>query len=143
MSGKSGDGNGDDAGSPAEARRGHSAAEWTTLIISSLLIAAVAGAVLYFAVTGGDAPPAFTVTPDTAALREDGGSYALPVSVTNTGDLPAQEVTVRVTVTAGDASETSAFTLELVAAGATEEGTVVFSLDPAAGAVTAAVESFQ
>lgn len=143
MSGEAQGHNGDNAGSPSEARRGHSAAEWTTLIISSLLIVAVAGAVLYYAVTGGDAPPAFTVTPDTAATREADGRYALPVRVMNTGDLPAQEVMVRVTVTAGEASETSAFTLELVAAGATEEGTVLFSLDPAAGQVTGAVESFQ
>jgi uncharacterized protein (TIGR02588 family) len=123
-----------------EDQRHHTPAEWTTLLLSALLILAVTGAVAYFSLTGGNQPAAFTAEPGDAELREE--QFYLPVTVTNTGDEPAQDVRVRVELRTDDAIETAVFTLELLPAGATEEGTAIFASDPAQGEVTAAVESF-
>jgi flagellar basal body-associated protein FliL len=46
-----------ESATPGKHRKGHSAPEWITLILSSLVIAAVAGAVGFFTITGGDALP--------------------------------------------------------------------------------------
>jgi uncharacterized protein (TIGR02588 family) len=126
----------------ASQRKRHSPAEWITLILSSLLIAAVVGAVIYLTVTRGDAPPSFTAEPQTAERRGDGGVFYLPVTVTNTGDEPAQQIQVRVELQSGEQTETAVFTIELLAAGESEDGTAVFQSDPAQGDVTAVVESF-
>jgi uncharacterized protein (TIGR02588 family) len=123
-------------------RQGHSAAEWITLILSTLLIAGVAGAVGYFTVTRGDAPPSFTAEPQPAETRGGTEGFYLPVTVTNTGDEPAQAIQVRVELQSGDQTETAVFTIELLAAGESEEGTAVFRDDPSQGEIQAVVESF-
>lgn len=129
--------------SSQQGRHRHSAAEWTTLLISGLLIAAVVAAVGYFALTRGNLPPTFQVEPQSAETRADSAQFYVPVTVTNTGDEPAQEVRVRVELQTGETMETAVFTLDLLASGASDEGVVVFTHDPAAGEVQAVVESFQ
>ncbi len=124
-------------------RRGHSPAEWITLLISGLLIAAVVAAVGYFELTRGDLPASFQVEPQRAETRAGSGQFYLPIVVTNAGDEPAQEVRVRIDVHTGDSTETAVFTLDLVAAGASEEGVAVFTQNPADGEVRAVVESFR
>jgi uncharacterized protein (TIGR02588 family) len=123
-------------------RKGHSPAEWITLLISALLIAAVVVAVGYFTLTRGDLPPTFRAEPQLTDTRTASGQFYLPVSVTNSGDEPAQEVRVRVELQSGETTETATFTLELLAPGASEEGVAVFAHDPADGEVRAVVESF-
>ncbi|MCA9880856.1 MAG: hypothetical protein KC442_23825 [Thermomicrobiales bacterium] len=120
--------------------RQHTAAEWTTLILSSVLIAAVVAAVVYLSVTRGDAPPAFHTTLQPAEARA--GRFYVPVTVSNTGDVPAQEIRVRVELRTGETIEVTTFTIELLAAGASGQGTAVFGTDPAQGTVQALVESF-
>ena len=123
-------------------RQGHSPAEWVTLILSSLLIAGVVVAVGYLTLTRGDAPPSFTAEPQPAETRGDPGVFYVPVTVTNTGDEPAQQIQVRVELQSGEQTETAVFTIELLAVGESEEGTAVFQSDPSQGRVTAVVESF-
>ena len=123
-------------------RQGHSPAEWVTLILSSLLIAGVVLAVGYLTLTRGDALPSFTAEPQAAETRGDPGVFYLPVTVTNTGDEPAQEIQVRVELQTGEQTETAVFTIELLAAGESEEGTAVFRSDPAQGELLTIVESF-
>ena len=127
--------------SPQE-RHGHSPAEWITLLISGLLIAAVVVAVGYFELTGGDLPPTFQTEAQKAETRSGSDQFYLPVTVTNTGDEAAQEVRVRVELQTGENTETAVFTLELVAPGASDQGVAVFTHDPSAGEVRAVVESF-
>ncbi len=122
--------------------RGHSLAEWTTLVISSLLIAAVVVAVGYFSLTRGDLPPTFQTEAQAAEQRAGSDQFYVPVMVTNTGDEAAQEIRVRVELHAGETTESAIFTLELLAAGASEEGVAVFTRDPSAGDVHVTVESF-
>lgn len=123
-------------------RQGHSAAEWITLILSSLLIAGVTGAVAYFTITRGDAPPSFAAVPQPAETRGDPGIFYVPVQVTNTGDEAAQEIQVRVELQSWEQTETAVFTIDLLAASESEEGTAVFRSDPSQGEVQAVVESF-
>ncbi len=123
-------------------RQGHSPAEWITLLISGMLIAAVVAAVGYFTLTRGDLPPTFRTEPQGAETRPGSNQYYLPVTVTNTGDEPAQDVRVRVELQTGETTETAIFTLELLAPGGSEQGVAVFMHDPSAGEVRAVVESF-
>ena len=135
-----------DAGDNDEAasrqRQGHSPAEWITLLISSLLIAAVVAAVGYFTLTRGGLPPAFQTELQSSETRAGSDQFYLPVTVTNTGDEPAQQVRVRVELKSGETTETAVFTLEILASGASEEGVAVFTHDPAESEVRAEVESF-
>lgn len=124
-------------------RQGHSPAEWVTLILSSLLIAGVVVAVGYLTLTRGDASPSFTAEPQPAETRGDPGVFYVPVTVTNTGDEPAQEIQVRVELQSGEQTETAVFTIELLAAGESEEGTAVFRSDPGQGQLQAVAESFR
>lgn len=135
-----GEEDGEPSGTP---RQGHSAAEWITLVLSSLLIAGVAGGVAYFTIMRGDAPPSFTAEPQPAETRGgDPGIFYVPVLVTNTGDEPAQEIQVRVELQSGEQTETAVFTIDLLAASEREEGTAVFRSDPSLGEIQAVVESF-
>ena len=124
-------------------RRGHSPAEWITFLMSGLLIAAVVAAVGYFAPTRGDLPPTFQAAPQSAETRPGSAQFYVPVTVTNTGDEPAQQVRVRVEVQTNETTETAVFTLDLLAPGASDEGVAVFTHDPSAGDLRAVVESFQ
>jgi uncharacterized protein (TIGR02588 family) len=128
--------------SSPQVRRGHSPAEWITLLISGLLIAAVVVAVGYFEVTSGDLPPTFQAEPQQAETRAGSDLFYVPVTVTNTGDEPAQEVRVRVELHTDETTDTAVFTLELLAPGASEEGVAVFTQDPSEGEIRAVVESF-
>jgi uncharacterized protein (TIGR02588 family) len=121
---------------------GHSPAEWITLLISGLLIAAVVAAVCYFTLTRGNLPPTFQTELQSVETRAGSEQFYLTVMVKNIGDEPAQEVRVRVELQTGETTETAVFTLELLAAGASEEGVAVFMRDPSEGEVRAVVESF-
>lgn len=136
-----------DSGQTSEAsahqeHHGHSPAEWITLLISGLLIAAVVVAVGYVELTRGDEPPAFQTDVQQVETRTSSKQFYVPVTVTNTGDRPAQDIRVRVELRTGETTETAIFTLELLAPGAIEEGVAVFTRDPAEGEVRAQVESF-
>lgn len=127
---------------PGGPHQGHSAAEWITLVLSSLLIAGIVASVAYFTVTRGDAPPSFVAETQSAETRGDPGVFYVPVTVTNIGDEPAQQIQVRVELQSGEQTETAVFTIELLAAGESEEGTAVFRTDPARGEMQTVVESF-
>ncbi len=128
----------------ASAPRGRSVAEWTTLIISALLILFLVGLVTSVSVTDGNQPPLIEATAETGEILHEGALYYLPVTVTNRGDETAQEVRILAEVTTGDgALETAEFTIEVLAGGEVMQGTVVFTVDPAANQLTVAVNSFQ
>lgn len=130
--------------SQASASRKPSAAEWTTLILSSLIILAIVAGVIWLTVDGDDAPPHIEATPVMAELRQAGDVYSLPIEVTNQGTVAVQEVLVRAEVSGeGASTETAEFTLDVLAGGETREATVVFRTDPATHDLTVGVVSFQ
>ncbi len=124
-------------------QRGRSAAEWTTLAISIILILGLLALVTYVSITGGNQPPIVEARPLDQEIRHEGESYYLPVSVTNRGGRTAQEVVIQAELAGSDgSSEASEFTLDFLAGGETREGTAVFATDPLAGELTIDVASF-
>ena len=125
-------------------QRGRSAAEWTTLAISIILIVGLVALVTYVSINGGNEPPIVEAKPLPAEMRHEGESYYLPVTVTNRGGRTAQEVLIQAELVGSDgSSEETDFTLDFLAGGETREGTVVFTADPSTGELTIAVASFQ
>jgi uncharacterized protein (TIGR02588 family) len=132
------------SGEEETGQRGRSAAEWTTLAISIILIVGLVALVTYVSMTGGSEPPVVEATPLSAEIRHEGESYYLPVAVTNRGGRTAEEVVVEAELTGSDgSSEVSEFTLDFLAGGETREGSAVFTTDPLAGELTVDVASFQ
>ena len=135
MSGASGD------RTTAAERR--SLAEWTTLGLSALIVSLVVGLVIYYQVAGGDAPPVLVATPDLGSVRQVGDAYHLPVAVENSGDQPAEDVVVEVTLAPpGGEPETAELTFRFVAGGETVRGIAVFASDPATGELSAGIVSY-
>ncbi len=123
---------------------GRSAAEWTTLIISLLVIAGLVGLVVVLSVTGGADPPRFAAAPLLEDVRQDEAAYYLPIEVTNLGRLPAQDVRVVGELAAPGAEPVTAeFTIDILAGGESRAGTMIFSDDPTAYTLSVRVESFR
>jgi uncharacterized protein (TIGR02588 family) len=131
-------------GQEESGQRGRSAAEWTTLAISIILILGLLALVTYVSMTGGNEPPIVEARTVDQEIRHEGESYYLPVSVTNRGGRTAEEVVIQAELAGSDgSSEASEFTLDFLAGGETREGTAVFATDPLAGELTIDVASFQ
>ena len=131
-------------GEDAAGKRGRSAAEWTTLAISIILILGLLALVTYVTITGGNEPPIVEARSLLDEIRHEGDSYFLPVAVTNHGGRTAEEVLVQAQLIGGDGSqEETEFTLDFLVGGETREGTVVFATDPLTGELTIDVASFQ
>jgi len=134
----------EESGEAGEGQRGRSAAEWTTLAVSIVLILGLLALVTYVSMTGGDDLPIVEARPLPAEMRHEGESYYLPVEVTNRGGRTAEEVVVEAELAGRDgSSEASEFTLDFLAGGETREGTAVFTADPSEGELTIDVASFQ
>jgi uncharacterized protein (TIGR02588 family) len=108
-------------------------AEWVSLAISTLLLAAVIGAVTALWISQSKEPARFRV--DRGAARNEAGQYYLPITVTNEGDATGAQVTVEGKLTAGGGEETSATTFDFIPARSRAEGVLVFNHDPASAEV--------
>lgn len=129
---------------PAKRRRrgeGRSAAEWTTLVLSAVVVVALAGLVSA-QYLGTQRPAVIEATPRLDALREDAGLFYLPVDIANRGEQAAEEVLVRVTVRNGEDEESAELTVPLLAGGGAEEGVTVFRIRPIEGGIDARVIAF-
>lgn len=128
---------------PHELRR-RSAAEWTSLGLSVLILLAVLAPLVYEYVMGGTEPPLITVQPHLDQVQQGGGGYYLPVTIHNEGDQTAEDVSVRLRLARG-AGEPEAIEIELrvLAGGAVAEAVAVFSGDPAAGTLSHTISFFR
>jgi uncharacterized protein (TIGR02588 family) len=124
---------------------GRSAAEWTTLLISLAIIGGLVGLVIWLSLSGGAEPPRFTVSPHLEAVRQEADRYALPVSVQNAGGQAAQDTRViaELAQTGEGSPETAEFTIDVLAGGETQEGTMYFNHDPTAHQLSVVVESYR
>ena len=121
-----------------------SMAEWTTLGISIAILIFVLGLTTYLYVRGGEKPAVILVEPQMQEIRQDNGSYYLPVIVRNEGDPTVEEVNIEAELDTGAGEpETAQFTVNFLAGGEQVEGTFVFQHNPAEGNLTARVISFQ
>lgn len=120
-------------------------AEWVSLAISTGIVLLVVALVSYRFVDGGTQPPAFSVDPDLAAVRQEGNLFYLPLEVTNTGDETAEDVLVKITLRPGvnDAeTETAEFTIRFLPGGDSARSAAVFRHDPRQGDLTSHVVSY-
>jgi uncharacterized protein (TIGR02588 family) len=126
-------------GEAAKATRtdGRTAAEWTTLGISTAIVLALVGLVLYEDVAGGKQPPVIEVHPRLEAVRHEAGTYYLPVEIRNRGDTAAEDVRVHIALTTDrNQRQSSELRTDFLAGGASIRGVVAFQEDPSRGSLT-------
>jgi uncharacterized protein (TIGR02588 family) len=124
------------AGQAEQQNQGRSAAEWTTLAISLVVVAALVGLLTYLYLSGEGEPAVIEVRPEMESVRYVDGAYYLPVAVTNRGDRTAEDVRVTVTLTGDGAQESAEVSFRFLAGGETGAATVVFSGDPTRGTLS-------
>ncbi len=118
-------------------------AEWTSLIISAVILLLTIGPVTYQYFSRGVEPVAIEVKPRLEEVRERDGLYYLPIEVTNQGDQTAESVQVELSLQSGQRhSETSELQIQFLAGGAIQEGTVIFRQDPSKGRLEVDVISY-
>ena len=105
-----------------------SQAEWISLVVSALLVAVVVGMVIWLWVSQTGAPPQFEL--EAGETQQEGDAFALPVTITNTGDTTAVLVLVEGELTTGEETLTAETTFELVTAGGSAEGVLYFDDNP-------------
>jgi len=115
------------------------AAEWLSLGVALLVLAGVIGTVVVLWLSPQQAPPRFTI--ERGEVRRDGEAFHLPVTVRNTGNLTASEVTIEGTLSHEGREETASTTFDFIPGRSSVAGVLVFSTDPAA--VNILVRSFQ
>ena len=122
-----------------------SGAEWTTLAVSAVVVAALVGAALYeeFArAEPGGTRLRVTVAVDSAEERE--GAYYVPWTVENDGDEPAEAVTLVFTVKRGEETvEESSVDVPFLPTSGSAEGELVTAFDPATHTIEARVGTLQ
>lgn len=122
-----------------------SVAEWTTLIVSALIVAALIGTALaeHFWV---DTTPgvALAVTLEMDQTRRVDNRYYVPFTVKNTGSEGAENVTIAFAVQRGDQTvEESTTQISFISNGGTANGELVTAFDPARYDITARVSTFE
>ena len=128
----------------SEKRRGpdaapRTAAEWVSLAIALILLAGVAGAIVWLWRGDPDQPARFRV--ERGAVRREGDQFYLPVAITNEGDRTGAQVLVEGTLAADGREEVAATTFDFIPGHSRVEGVLIFGRDPAGAAVR--VASFQ
>ena len=122
------------------ADRPRTAAEWTTLAVSSfvlLVVVAVIGVELF-----EQQDPAAPVAQVVGPVRELHGRHVVDVEVTNEGDETAANVQITASLEVdGEVTEADQV-IDFLAGGADEELVFAFDDDPADGELTVAVSSF-
>jgi uncharacterized protein (TIGR02588 family) len=126
-----------------EKSNGRTVAEWVTLGVSIAILVAVFGAITWFYFTRNSSEAIIEVTPRPEQARQARDAYYVPIEITNTGGRTAANVQIVVLHDSGDGnSETSEFSIQFLAGGATSRGTAVFRTDPNAGTFTVDVISY-
>lgn len=109
-------------------------AERTTIGISVLILVAVIGLAVWADARTGDVPPNITVEADLGNVRETDSGFYVPITISNTGGLTAQDVMVTGELDLGDdIPETAEVTLSFLAGGEEEGAELVFSAHPNEG----------
>ncbi|MBD1806996.1 TIGR02588 family protein [Microcoleus sp. FACHB-SPT15] len=132
-----------DSSPKEEQKLTRSPAEWTTFSIALLILAAIAGLIIYKWVTLQDRPPVLSVTPN-PEIREVPGQYYVPFSITNTGGETAESVQVIAElIINGEVEESGEQQIDFLASGEKQEGAFVFSRDPREGELNIRVASYK
>jgi uncharacterized protein (TIGR02588 family) len=117
--------------------------ERITLTVSVGIILLVMALVTYTHLMAGDAPVAVEVTPQFEQLREQNGSYHLPIAIKNAGDQTAEDLRVELSVSLeGGDGESAEVTIQFLSGGEVANAVVVFRQVPTTDNFTARVISY-
>ena len=106
--------------------------EWTVFAISTLLVAATIGYLIYDSVTAGDRPAEVEVR--LGAPRPSPGQFLVPVTAINHGDRTAEGVHIVVTLERnGEEFETAEYDIMFLPRESSREAWVTFRNDPRTG----------
>lgn len=104
--------------------------EWAVFAVSLVLVVAVLGYLIYVGVNGGDRPPMIDV--QLGAAERQGERYVIPVTVENSGDQVAENVTIEVELALPSGEmETGSIDIDFLPRESTRSGWVTFLSDPA------------
>lgn len=118
-------------------------AERVTSIISLLILVATFALAGWANANSGEGPPVIDVKAHLDQVRETDSRFYLPVTVTNTGGLTAQDVVVTGELDTGEGQPESAeFTINFLSGSEKEEGYLIFTSDPNEGDLTIGATSF-
>ena len=117
------------------------ALEWTVFFVSLVVIGAVVAALVMFELQRTDAPPELLVSVDGG--RRAGDGYAVRVVVENRGGRTAANVSVEVVVDGSADGQRGELVLPFVPHGGTRHGEVMFTSEPAAGALRARIRGYE
>lgn len=119
-------------------------AEWITFIISSLILLALIGLILYDWLLSQQSPPILQVEPQAAVeIRE--GQYYQPFTLKNTGGNFAESVQViaSLTIDSPEDLEVGEQEISFLAAGEKKSGYFIFTHDPREGELSVRVASYR
>jgi uncharacterized protein (TIGR02588 family) len=117
-------------------------AEWTTLGVVLLILAALIAPLIWYALQPTE-EAAFKVNVETSAIAEREGRFYVPLQVLNTGDATAEDVIVRATLLQDDqTAEEVEMTITFLAGGEETEAVAVFTEDPSTGTLEAGVTRY-
>lgn len=129
--------------STSQRKHQRSLAEWVSFAIAATIIASVIGLVGYIWATGDTQPPVLDaeITPE---VREAGGQFYIPFSVTNSGGGTADSVQVIAELRVnGEVVETGEQQFDFLSGGEKAEGAFVFRRNPAQGDLSLRVASYR
>jgi uncharacterized protein (TIGR02588 family) len=119
---------------PEPESSGRSAAEWTTLGVSVLILVVMFGLVIWFEVRGSNNHPHFTIKVDTSNARHIDDNFYVDVLIRNDGDETVEALVIEATLQSStDETEVGEIQIDFLAGGEQAKGTFVFGSDPAAG----------
>jgi uncharacterized protein (TIGR02588 family) len=124
-------------------RRSRLPAEWFTIAVSSLIVAALVGLILLVWVTQDSRPPILSLTAGTE-IRQEQGYYYVPFTVRNEGGGTAESVQViGELLIDGEVEEHGEQQIDFLSSREEEEGAFVFSRNPNAGELVLRVASYK
>lgn len=128
---------------PTYKRPARSPAEWTTLGITSLILATIGGLVIYSWATERDRPPVLVLN-RTNEVREADGQYYVPFEITNNGGETAESVQVIAEMQINNQTQqVGDQQIDFLSGGETEEGAFILQQDPRQGKLTVRVGSYK
>ena len=103
--------------------------EWIAGVVGLVLVVGTIGFLLYRAMTGGSTPPEIAISVETITPMR--GGYLVEVSVSNTGEETAADLTLTGELRSGTGEvETSTVTLDYIPSQSSRKAGLYFSEDP-------------
>ncbi len=112
-------------------------AEKITMLGSLAILLGILALTAWAGIRDGGSRPVIEAEAHLDRVRVIGSAYYVPITVTNTGGLTAQDVTVSGELSTGDsANETAEITITFLAGAESEDAEMIFSEEPNADNLT-------